>query len=104
MLAWPCHHRGWPEHHRAPPLSHHAHRRASSGDPLSKPRVPIGAEEDGEHVGADLVAGDFADGEFSPIKVAALLGFTDVWGKLTHGAQSSVPLWCIDRVHLAVRV
>ena len=98
------HHRGWPEHHLASPPSHHARQRASSGDPSSKPRVPVDAEEDGEHIGADLVAGDLADREFSPVKAGALLGFTDMWGQLTRGAQSLTPLWCIDRVHLAVRV
>ena len=58
----------------------------------------------GEHVAADLVAGDITVGEFSLVKDGPYICYSVVWGQLTHGAQSSAPLWCIRRVHLAFRV
>ena len=63
----------------------HIFTRVNSGDPLSQPRVPTGAQGCGEHNGGDLVAGDLADGEFSPVKAVALLGFTNVWGQVDYG-------------------
>ena len=88
----------------APPLSRHARGRGSSGDPLSKPRVPVGAQESEEHDTGDLATYDLAVDEFSLVKAGPCLCLSIVWGQLTCGAQSSAPLWCIDRVHLAVRV
>ena len=71
-LAWPCYRQRWLEHHRALPPSRNARRRGSSGDPLSKPRVPVDARDDGEHNGGDLIVGNLVVGEFSPVKADAL--------------------------------
>ena len=88
-----------PEHHHAPPPSHHGRRRGGSDDPLSKPRVPVDARDDGEHV-----TGDLADGEFLPVKALPLFCFTIMWGRVDYGTHTSVIAGCIDRVHLAFGV
>ena len=60
--------------------SRHAHRRASFGDPLTKPRVPIDAEQDGEYVGTDLVTSDLVVGELLAGQAGALLCLSIAWG------------------------
>ena len=44
----------------------------------------MGAQGCGEHNGGDLT-----DGEFLPVKASALLGFTDVWGRVDCGPPLS---------------
>ena len=66
--------------------------------------VPIDACDDGEHNGGDLIAGDLAVGEFSPIKAPPLFYFTVMWGWVDCGTHALVTTGCIDRVHVAFRV
>ena len=87
-----------------PPPSCHRLRRASSGEPLGQPRAPVDARGNKEHNGGDLIAGDLAVGEFSPVKAPPYLGLTNMWGRLTFGARASVTAGCMDRVYLAFRV
>jgi len=62
----------------------------------------MGAQGCGEHVGGDLIAGDLAIGEFSPIKAPPLFYFAVMWGRVYCGTRASVTAGCMDRVHLAV--
>ena len=55
----------------------------------------------GEHNGGDLVTGDLAVDEFSPVKAPPCLGLTDVWGRLTSRARVSFIAGIMDRVYLA---
>jgi len=87
-------------HHQAAMLA----TRGCSGDPLSKPRVPVDARDDGEHNGGDLVTGDLAVGEFSAVKAPPLFYFTIMWGRVDYETRALVTAGCIDRVYLAVRV
>jgi len=80
---------------------HHRCRQASFDEPLGQLSAPIDARGNGEHNGGDLIAGDLAVGEFSPVKAPPCLGLTDVWGRLTFGARTLVTAGCMDRVYLA---
>ena len=79
-----------PEHHHAPPPSHHGRRRGGSDDPLSKPRVPVDARDDGEHNDSDLIFGDLAVGEFPPVIAPPLLCASVKWGWFDRGPLLSV--------------
>jgi hypothetical protein len=46
----------------------------------------------GESTGADLVAGDLADGEIPPVKHSPYSGLADRWGQLTRGPRLFVSL------------
>ena len=87
-------------HHQAAMLA----TRGCSGDPLSKPRVPVDARDDGEHNGGDLVVSDLTVGEFSLVKALPLFCFAVMWGWVDYATCASVTAGCIDRVHLAFRV
>ena len=49
----------------------------------------MGVQGCGEHNGGDHIAGDLTDGEFSSIKAGAMLGFTNVWGRVDYGPPLS---------------
>ena len=65
--------------------------------------MPVSARGGGEHVGEDLVAGDLADGEFSPVKPLPLHRLTDAWDRVDSGPRCQ-PLGALGRVYLAFRV
>ena len=57
----------------------------------------MGAQGCGEHIGGDLVVG-----EFSPVKAPPLFSAYDGWGHSDHETQLSAPLGAVRRVHLAL--
>ena len=94
-LAWTCRRWRWLEQHRTPPPSCHARWQGSFGDPLSKPRVPVDARDDGEHNIGDLVIGDLAVDEFSLVKAPPLFYFTIMWGQVDCRTRMlAPPLFC----------
>jgi hypothetical protein len=57
-----------------------------------------------ECVGGDLVAGDLADGEKSPVNLESCSGSADMWVPLTRGSRPPVSLGALHRVHPAFGV